>query len=367
MKKLTILEKVIVTLSILVIVGGGLVIAGMLFLNHTPLEEIDEETNSTVSLSDKVKTPVEYSEKTTNILVLGIADDEEYRESTKMTDVIMVVSMNFETEEVSVLQIPRDTYVGNYTDNYKINAVYKSPSDYTYSGLDGLAELIYDMYQINIDHYVTMQMNGFSDIVDAIGGVQMDVPTRLETGSKNGKIVIEEGEQTLNGEQALAVVRNRHAYINADLGRLDTQKIFLQAFAEKLKTLNLAEIATLIPEVMESCTTDLSYAQILEYYSRLNSIDMENIVAVTIPGTSDMYNGQSVYSPYANQTAYLLNKYFRPNSPDVPAEELQILKTSEYEPELSQEQLDELAMSFDEDEEEGTSEESSNTESTMEE
>ena len=63
MKKLTILEKVIVTLSVLVIVGGGLVIGGMLFLNHTPLEEIDEETNSTVSLSDKVKTPVEYSEK----------------------------------------------------------------------------------------------------------------------------------------------------------------------------------------------------------------------------------------------------------------------------------------------------------------
>lgn len=351
MKKLSLLEKVIVTLSVFIIIGGGLAIGGMILLNHTPIQEVDEETESAVSISEEVKTPVEFSEKSVNILVLGIADDEEYRESTKMTDVIMVVSMNLETEEVSILQIPRDTFVEHYTDNYKINAVYKSPSDYTYSGIDGLADLIYDMYRINIDHYVTMQMDGFSEIVDAIGGVTMDVPTTLSTGSKNGKITVEEGTQTLNGEQALVIVRNRKAYVNADLGRLDTQKLFLKAFAKKIKSLNLMDMASLVPTVMKYCTTDLNVGQILGYYDRLSDVDMEDIIAVTIPGTSGMYNGQSVYSPYRYQTAYILNHYFRPNSEDVPAEELQVLTISDYEPQISDEEIEALIKHFNDEEE----------------
>jgi len=348
MKKLVIWEKLIIVLSILIIVVGGIVIAGMIFLNQAPLQEVNSETESVVTISEEVKTPMEFSEKSLNILVLGIADDEEYRESTKMTDVIMVVNMDFEASQMSILQIPRDTFVGNYTDNYKINSVYKSPSDYTYSGIDGLANIIYDMFKINIDHYVTMQMDGFSDIVDAIGGVTMDVPTTLQTGSKFGKITVEEGLQTLNGQQALVVVRNRYAYANADLGRLDTQKLFLQAFAKEVKSLSLAEMASLIPSVIKCCSTDLTISQVLNYYNELHDINMDDIVAVTIPGTGGMYNTHSVYSPYAQQTAYILNEYFRPYSPDVPVEELNIQTISYYEPSLSEEDIESSIKHFEE-------------------
>src|SRR5699024_10159884 len=88
----------------------------------------------------------------------------------KLTDVIMVVQIDLETGSVSALQIPRDTWVGtNVSETGKINAVYGL------SGIDGLAEVIYDRLLIPIDHYVTVDMDGFIAIVDAIGGVTITI------------------------------------------------------------------------------------------------------------------------------------------------------------------------------------------------
>ena len=116
-----------------------------------------------------------------NLLVVGVSDDPDERESTRLTDTIMVVSVNIEDQKVNILQIPRDTYVGEETSTHKINAIYAQNPDHLGLRWFGRPEpMIYDQFQVTIDHYVTIQMDGFRDMINAIGGVTMDVPVDME-------------------------------------------------------------------------------------------------------------------------------------------------------------------------------------------
>lgn len=314
-------QKMIIAALIALIVIALLTVGVVFALNYRFFEEKTEPGTSGEIITESMQTPSEIKEKVVTFLVLGIADDPEERESTSLTDTIMVATVDVEKKSVSVLQIPRDTYVGNETSTGKINAIYKqSSSSWDYAGLRGLTQMIHEMFQLNIDHYVTVQMDGFKELVDLIGGVTMDVPVDMEL---NGTVV-KAGTQTLNGEQAIAVVRTRNVYANADLGRMNTQKLFLQALIEKCLDLDLVTMTRMIPTVMANITTDLTAGDMLGYINVAKGMSTENIVFNTVPGYGDMVSGQSVYVVDAQETADLLNEQFRPYTEDVPASELQI-------------------------------------------
>lgn len=277
------------------------------------------------SLIKGIATPSNIRDKVSTFLVVGIADDPNERESTNLTDTILVVTVDFEAKKASVLQVPRDTYIGDETPTGKINAIVnRDPEYWDYSGLEGLSRMLHEMLQINIDHYVTMQMDGFEEIVDSIGGVTMNVPTDMEL---NGTYV-SAGQQTLNGEQAIAVVRTRNVYDNGDLGRVETQKIFMSAFVEKCLSLGTLQMTSVISQCFEYVNTDLTLNEAIGYYKKVNGMDMSSLSIMSLPGTPGTYaspdGDQSVYELDINATADMLNQYFRPYSDAVPAEQLQI-------------------------------------------
>lgn len=272
------------------------------------------------SLFAGIGTPSALKGKLTTFLVAGIGDDESERSSTNLTDIIMLVQINKVDQQINILQIPRDTYVGDITPTGKVNAIYNRDNSWNYHGMEGLSKRLHEMTALPIDHYVTMKMDGFKDIIDAIGGVEMDVPADM---SYKG-VHVSAGQQTLGGEEALVVVRTRNIYSSGDLGRVGTQQLFMKAFLKQCKSIGLSEMTAAMPAAFSAINTDLSAAQALSCYQELNGYDLSAINIETIPGESQMVSGQSVYLVDADAAATMLNETFRPFSDPVSVSDLQI-------------------------------------------
>lgn len=319
-KKMNKKGKIVISLFVLLL---SLVVAVTLLFNMQIL------SGDVGKLFEGIGTPRELKDKQLNFLIVGIADDPDERQKTNLTDIMAVVSVDFENKETNVLQIPRDTYIGNETPSGKINAIYnRDPKKWDYHGLEGLSRMINEMFQLNIDHYITMEMDGFREIVDAIGGVTMNVPIDMEL---NGTIV-KAGEQTLNGKQAVVVVRTRNAYKNGDdLSRVKTQQEFMKAFVSKVLSLGKGKIAKLAPSCIKYIKTDITISDGLKYYKAISGMDSTNLHIFTPPGKGVIYRSkllgkQSVYQINKEETEILLNENFRNHSESVPASKLQIKK-----------------------------------------
>lgn len=262
--------------------------------------------------------------KSENILICGLD------ESGSLTDVIMVVCIDYQKNSVEVLQVPRDTYVasgGGKTG--KINAAYTS-GDSKLTPINRLIKVINEQYRLKIDHYATITLKSFRNIIDAIGGVPIDLPEAI---GNNELGILPAGPQVLDGEHAEWLVRHRKTYVEGDVGRIKAQRLFLAAAVQQLKNIGLNEILNIIPAVFGNFTTDLSLQEVKTYAKTAFNIEMDKIRIHMVPGEGIMYKGQAVWSMHYYETADLLNKYFREYTEKVPAEKLKITElahTGEY-------------------------------------
>ena len=312
------------------------------------IELSDEELAGFID--EEIKTPVSQQNQVVNFLVAGIdyntTDASAGVSRGKLTDVIMVVQIDLGAGTVQALQIPRDTWVGtNVSSTGKINAVYGSRN------IDGLAEVIYDRFSLPIDHYVTVDMDGFIKIVDAMGGV----PVTIEESFTLEGVSFSPGEHVLSGIEAEKFVRERHSRSGGDIGRINAQRQFLAGLFSKMKSLSGSELASLSGVVMENVSTDLSVGTALSLVQEILKMDTDNMSFYMVPGqTATAYNGQSIWSVHKEELADLLNEHFRPYSDDVPASELsveEVANTVDYYDDNSATVTDLLGGNDDEEEE----------------
>ena len=327
--KMSLKDRLLAVFSVVVICGAALALGYASLMNWSPLAEVVEDEGGTVSggstqhvtsIDNSIKNTGEAGEKIVNFLVTGI----DYTETDlaagtgrgKLTDVIMVVQLNLEEDSVSVLQIPRDTWVGtNVSATGKINAVYGR------SGLSGLAEVIYDQLSIPLDHYVNVNMDGFMNIVDAVGGVEINVQ---ESFTLEG-VTFRPGLQTLNGLQAEKFVRERYNRSGGDIGRMKAQRQFLAAMFKKFTNISAGEVTKLVPIMMKEVTTDLNVGTVLDLVGDVLKLNTDAISFYTLPGEgATASNGQSVWTVHKAAAADILNENFRPFSDPIPAETLKI-------------------------------------------
>ena len=276
----------------------------------------------------KYGSPVEVSEKSVNFLVVGADQDEDKGGNylgRYLTDVIMVVSFDMEAGKVNLLQIPRDTYVGTKYPSAKINAVYNNgPHD---EKILNLIERINEDYQLPIDHYVMVTMKTFRDAIDAIGGIEMNVPWDIRVANEG--LYVKKGLQTLTGQQAEAFVRCREIYAEGDIGRVKAQRVFLSAALDKITKLSANELIKLISMSYSQVNTDLTAADILTYAQKVSKINLEDMEMYMVPGESARSaEGLSIWSVHKKEVADLLNEKFRPYTDDVPASELKCIEVS---------------------------------------
>ncbi len=291
----------IAALAVVPLLAWGIAV-GLRDREPPPSEESSPSSSSDVSKEESQIELEPVSDDALNILVCGLDD------AAGLTDVIVVVNFDVRAGKINALQIPRDTYIGDNYKTGKINQVY-----FTHRNDDepirGLIGVIEEQLRLPIDHYVTITLQGFRDMVDALGGVEIDVPQRIEF--LPGK-VIEPGKQHLNGEQAEWFVRYRAGYPTGDIGRINAQKLMIDALVQAVRDKGRTKMLLLATQNFDKITTDLPLTRALSLANEAFSVENQNIQIFTVEGSGKMHNGFAVYEANRAQLTELLNTYFRP-------------------------------------------------------
>ena len=203
-------------------------------------------------------------------------------------DTLMLITFNPKTLNATMFSIPRDTYVPIACNNNKYAKINSSAAYGTSCVIDTVEQLT----DITIDYYVKINFKGVVDLVDALGGIEVDIEAPdfnynhgVNCGgrfceqnsdrdtSASGMIYLDPGLQTINGEEALAYARCRHLYLQSDIDRNKHQQQVVEAIAKKAASLdNLSKIEEILNAVTKNITTNMSSKQILSFYDVLKSM-----------------------------------------------------------------------------------------------
>mgnify|MGYP003300562716 CR=1 FL=1 len=231
--------------------------------------------------------PPEY----TNVLLVGV-DEDGYR-----TDTMMVATYDNDTGKVSVMQLPRDTYVhNNGRIDKKLNSAY-------FTGLDQLKREVQMAYGIETHRFAVVNLEGFRKVIDAIGGVYMDVPINMiyDDPFQDFHIYILKGPQTLNGDKAEEFVRFRQnndgsGYPLGDLQRMQAQKNFVMAAVKQMISLeSIKNLDELIKIAEENIETNLTLDEIYNYAMAVLTSEDFNVEFIDTPGEAANLPGGSYF------------------------------------------------------------------------
>lgn len=218
------------------------------------------------------------------ILVLGL---DKTTADTNRTDTIMLVNIDAEKRKAKILSIPRDTRVKIKHHYEKIN------SAYVYGGVRLTKEVVNDFIGIDIDRYLVVNFQSLIDIVDALDGIEVDVPIRMYKPLED--IDLHPGKQVLDGRGALAYSRFRDTS-EGDIGRVKNQQEVINLIGEKATSIGgLQKMPTLINILMENVETDIPKRE-LGALAKLSPDIMENkISSLILPGESKKVDGLWYY------------------------------------------------------------------------
>lgn len=239
---------------------------------------------------------VEITKEPFSVLIMGIEDYATDGQNGR-TDSLMFATINPKTQNVSIMSIPRDSRVTIAGKNKKdkINAAH------AYGGEKMALETVEGFLGVPVDHYVKIDFKGFKGIVDAVGGITVDVPFDFEERSDIDYyklIQFKQGKQELNGEEALAYVRMRKQDPNGDHGRADRQRQVLAAVASKLNsTSTVFKIKELAEVVGKYIKTDIPVSDGLALYTKLSGFDPSNIQTIQLKGEDKKLNDIYYFIP----------------------------------------------------------------------
>lgn len=263
-----------------------------------------------------------------NILICGTDDD-----GTR-TDTIIIAHLDANDHTVALLSIPRDTPVATGGGGLmKINSVYAGGGK---DGMERLAARLKDLLGFPVDGYVLVDLEAFQKTVDLVGGVEFDVPMDMnyEDPSQNLYIHLQKGLQTLDGEQAMGLVRFRKGYATQDIQRTQTQQQFLKALAKQfLKALakqclsvsSLTKLREFADIFSQYVTTNLTTGNMVWFGKELLSCDFDNMKTYTAEGEGAMINGVSYYPLYAGKLLSVVNEAFNPYDTPISAGSLTVI------------------------------------------
>ena len=214
------------------------------------------------------------------IMIMGV---DERSDDVGRSDTLMVATIDPVKNEASLLSIPRDTRVAIPRNGYdKINAAY------AYGGEQLTQRTVEDFLGIRIDHYVIVNIHAFQKIVDAIGGIDIDVEKRMyyeDPWDDDGGLIIDlrPGMQHMDGKTAVTYVRYRDE--EGDIGRVRRQQKFMRACVDAVTTpAILPRLPGIISSVIDSVKTDLSVRQMLEFIGTLKESQAKGLRTDMVPG-----------------------------------------------------------------------------------
>lgn len=253
------------------------------------------------------------------VLVAG-TDEGGYR-----TDTMMLVRFDRQEKTVSLVSVPRDTLVYCEYSVPKLNSAY----GWSGGGEEGMEELMSRMEEIigfRPDGYAVVGLDTFKQLVDLMGGVKFDVPVEMHYADPGQGLNIDlaAGEQMLDGEKAMQVVRFRSGYANADLGRVEVQRQFVSAAIDQwVSPKNLIHIPKALKLLTDGTQTDLSAGELVWLAESALFCRGETSMQ-TLPGTAAYISGGSYYVLDASGVAETVNEMLNPYQKEVTTDDLWI-------------------------------------------
>lgn len=301
------IDKLIMLLSLVVVLGVGFVVYKSVFsvrTEDTPelavarqekleyaesLKAINFDNFNEFNEEEVAEPTIKQATETINVLLLGLDGDSESDDvqlQQARADTMMLVSINPNTKTTKVLSIPRDTYVfiPSADDYGKIN------SSYVYGGPNAAVQVVEELFQTPIDFYVTINMDGLADLVDAIGGIEVTPPLTFEyrgTGFEYGVT------REVNGVKAMNYLRMRKDDPRGDYGRQERQQEVVQAIINKAIDMSYKDYVKLIPFALANIRTNVDVFSAYELYAGYRD-SVKTIEQVTIQDGVDamMVDGQ---------------------------------------------------------------------------
>lgn len=279
---------IIIILAILILAGGLAYIYKI-----TPKDSHTSLSSAIRFITQPGKTVFTDKDKV-NVLCLGL--DYNYTPQgilfTKYSrmDTIFVVNLDSKGKSINVLSIPRDTRVLMADDGYdKINAAY------AFGEVKLAKQTVEEFLRVSIDYYIILKIYGVEKLVDALGGVPVDVEKDMNYDDKWGhfNVHLKKGYQILNGKQAVGYCRFRYDE-EGDRGRIRRQHQFLEALIVELKNpRHLTQLDNIAKVSKECLDTNFSVLQIIDLARLYRNFDKRNLFQATLEGKDEDMGGLS--------------------------------------------------------------------------
>lgn len=239
-----------------------------------------------------------------------IEGEDRHKATGKRTDTMMLCKFNLETGDITMLSIPRDTRVNirGRKEKERINHAH------SYGGPYLAIKTVKDLLNIDLDYYVTVDYLAVKTIVDAIGGVEIDVPERMYYKDPTDKpplvIDFQPGQQTLDGDDSIRFLRYRSKK-EGDLARVRNQQLFMKEFVKQsLRRKNITKLPKMIKTYFDYVDTNIPLSVALKGIGSANKIDMENMETQRIPGEGEYIGPISYFIHDENGTQELIREMF---------------------------------------------------------
>ena len=235
------------------------------------------------------------------VLLMGVDSTDEAldKNSTGNGDALMLITFNPKTLNATILSIPRDSYVylpNMGTENKITHAAW--------GGTSNMINTIERFTDIDINYYVKINFKGVVKLVDLLGGIKVNVPIDFceQDSNRNwgdSTICLDEGEQTLNGEQALALARHRKTLLTGDLQRGTNQQLVVQGMLNSAKNIKSANQAlSILDTLSNNMDTNFTTKQLLSFY------DIFKVILETSSNKDNLINIQKLYLSGVTQGIY---------------------------------------------------------------
>lgn len=297
-------KKILLSVFLIIILVGSLSVYllfsnlfkksnSVIYTNKITTEEKEiNESNEHLDVETKIK----------NILLIGV--DKRSGENTGRTDSIMIATVDPENNSVKLTSVLRDTYVEIPEHGYnKINAAF------AIGGVELLSRTLKYNFNITLDNYITIDFFNFQNVIDSIGGIEIDVKDTevneinkyiKEVNGTNSTLLTTSGLQVLNGQQALSYSRIRYVG-NSDFERVERQKRVMSACLDKVKNMGALEYPKLLSSVYSSIDSDMTLANIITLGNTVYQMKNLQLQNLRIPSDDnitlgDMYIGSDKVS-----------------------------------------------------------------------
>ena len=330
--KVFLCTMLVMGLSIGLLVGGGTVAYHSFVYEKGTVVELEKKQEGAVQEEIVQEGHVRVENKQQNIVTTLTKKQEKLDKtvaifgtdySGRLTDVIFLAHFNSETKEVSLLSIPRDTKVDWTEEQISILPQrhqwirYGKINEMTsWGGIEHIRALtlttIETLLGIHIDGYVIVNLDAFRQIVDAVGGIEIDVQQYMEMRdhSQGLSISLTPGLQVLDGNKAEQFVRFR-GYKSGDLGRIEAQQKFLEAFAKKILSIDtLKKFPQLMDIIFSSLKTDISLTELTTYLPYTRGFNMDQLHFYVLPGDARYENNISYYFFNEEQALEMVDHIF---------------------------------------------------------